>query len=336
MANELRITWTTGKTLYGVVFRETDDKVWYPVEAVFETAGTGGRTISDYTAVVLSETPAGFCRYVGDFPTAITTAGVYDVQVRVQGGLTPVSTDQRAGMIAHSWSGAVTIEEEEPGGTGEGGMITEIQHLTGHVGDTDLVTTARCARWLNDAQLDIIEHCVGHLDLEYKHPTAITLEDGVYSYSLASLSPALMHFLRAYYIDGANSEELDYKSTEDFDLDYPSPLDGSEGPPTKVTRRGNTIEIYPVPSASEAGKYLRVDYTKRPTAFVTTNLSAVCDMSDADAGLIYFAVSKAFKAIGGEKLSESERYYQYYLDWRDTYRETKDGLLMANLDNLFA
>lgn len=217
-----------------------------------------------------------------------------------------------------------------------GNLVTEIQALTGRVADTEIVTTARCVRWLNEAQFDAAKYCRGHVDLEYKHPTAITLATDTYSYSLASLSPALLHFLRAHYLDGDNSRELEYVATEDFDKDYPSPADLLTGIPTEVTKRGNTIEVYPVPTSAEAGKYVRLDYIKRPTVFAVGSLSALCDMSDADELLIDFAVSKAFKAIGGaDAMAQSNLYFQYYLNSRENYREEKDGLLMAGIENLF-
>lgn len=80
-------------------------------------------------------------------------------------------------------------------------------------------------------------------------------------------------------------------------------------------------------------KVLRLNYTKRPETFVIGTLTASSDMSDSEQGLIYFAVSEAFKAIGG-KQAESDTYMQYYLAWLDDYRQQKDGLYLAESNNL--
>lgn len=336
MANEARIAWLTGRNLYGIVFRVSDNYVWYAAGSAWESWGTGGRTIADYASMTFSEVAANTCRYAASFPAAITTAGLYDVEVRVRIGSAPASNDTIAGMLEIDWRGYPVTAAVTPPAQGIGQMVLEIQTLTGRVGDTELVTTARCVRWANEAQFDIASVCPGHVDLEYKHATAVTLLDATYSYSLTGISPTILYFLRAYYMDGASSYELDYKKTEDFDYDYPSPSDLTGGRPTTVTKRGKTLEIVPVPTSGEAGHYLRLDYTKRPTSFVTDSLTATCDMEDADEGIIQFGVSRAFKAIGGDKLSESDRYMNYYLAWREGYREKKDGLMMSALDELFA
>jgi len=333
MASEARIGWTTGRTLYGIVFRKSDDKVWYPTGAAFETWGTSGHTIDDYSAISFTETASGSCRYVGDFPTAITTAGTYDVVARQRAGATPATTDLVAGMIAIDWRGTAAAVTEED--TGLGALITEIQLLTGRVGDTEIVTSDQCVRWLNRAQLDIANACNAHINLVHKHDTAITLVADTYSYSIASLSPSLLHFLKAFYIDGTNSKKLSYVRTEDFDLAYPNPLSQSTGIPDEVTRRGMSLEVYPVPTSSEAGKYLRADYAKRPTAFTTSDLTALTDLTDAEEGLVFYATSKAFKAVAGEVLAESDRYWQYYLAWLEGYRQEWDGNLMSGVDELF-
>lgn len=208
-------------------------------------------------------------------------------------------------------------------------LIAEIQALTGRDEDTVLVTDERIVRWLNEAQIHIVKKCVGHIDLETKHVTAIALEDGVYSYGFEGVTPTVFHLLEAYYLDGVLSRRMGYVETDTFDKAYPSPADCADGIPQEWTRRGYAIEVYPVPTASESGKYIRLDYTKRPTAFSISSLEAACDMSDADQGLIYYAASEAFKAIGS-KQSESDTYMQYFLSWLEDYRQQKDGFNSLN------
>lgn len=207
-------------------------------------------------------------------------------------------------------------------------LITEVQALTGRENDTVLITQARVIRFLNEAQADISKNCLGHLDLETKDSDAITMVAGTYEYSFASLTPAVLYPLRLFYMDGAASQQLEYLDTDEFDEDFPNPASLASGIPTEWTRRGSTIEIYPVPTASEAGKYIRLDYTKKPTPFAVASLSASCSMLDADQGLLYYAISEAFAAIGS-KDADSVSFKQRYLAWIEDYRKDKDGLYMA-------
>jgi len=213
-------------------------------------------------------------------------------------------------------------------------LITEVQALTGREDDAELITQARVVRFLNMAQDEIVKTCFGHIDLETKDADAITLATETYSYSFASLTPEVFHLLDVFYMDGSMSKKLHYRDTEDFDEDHPDPTLFS-GIPTEWTRRGATIEIYPIPSESEDGKYLRVDYTKVPTAFSTSSLTATCNMAMADQGLVYFAVSEAFKSIGGHP-QESADYRNDFYTWLEEYRRLKDGRYLSMLSNLFA
>jgi hypothetical protein len=76
MSNEIRFPYTSGSTMTFVVRRPSDSKVWYPGGLVWENHGTGGRTNADYD-IALTDKLGDY--YVGDFPTGITVAGMYDV-----------------------------------------------------------------------------------------------------------------------------------------------------------------------------------------------------------------------------------------------------------------
>lgn len=212
-------------------------------------------------------------------------------------------------------------------------LITEVQALTGREDDTVLITSARVTRFLNEGQDEIARACIGHVDLETKDADAITLVTGTYSYSYAAISPAVLHLWNAFYMDGTSSCEMLYRDTEDFDRDYPDPTQ-YDGQPVEWTRRGSSIEVYPRPTSAENGKYIRLDYAKKPTAFAVASLSATCTMTDADKGLIYYAVSEAFRAIGGHQ-AESDEYKKWFYEWLGTYRQDKDGRYMAEGNRLF-
>ncbi|TSA52230.1 MAG: hypothetical protein D4R45_07280 [Planctomycetaceae bacterium] len=212
--------------------------------------------------------------------------------------------------------------------------VTEVQALCGRENDDVLITTARVVSFLNFAQDRIIRRCPGHIDLETKDADAITLVASTFSYSFAGLSsPSVAYPLRLFYMNGTASKMLNYKDTDEFDEDYPSPSDGATGIPEIWTRRGYTVEIYPIPSSSEAGDYLRLDYTGKPTAFSTGSMTATCSMTDADEGLIFFALSEAFSAIGG-KDQDAAKYRAKFEDWLEGYRMDKDTLFMAEGNSL--
>jgi len=325
MTNKVYLPFNSGYTAYYVI-RNKSGEVWYPAGATMETWGAGSRTVADYYNA-LTDMSGGM--YVGDIDSNLP-AGSYILQFYTQAGSAPsISADTYLSSQAWAWTGStLTVSDSDTGTCGW--LIEEIQALTGRTDDTILITAARCVRWLNEAQLDIVRKCKGHLDLETKDVDAITLVADTFSYSIASFDPVLFYLLRVYYMDGANSIRLEYKDTDEFDSKYPSPADLADGIPSKYTRRANAIEVYPVPTSSEAGDYLRVDYTKRPTAFSVSSLTATCDMNDAYEGLIYFGASKAFKAIGGDKVTESDRYWGYYQNWLDGYQMEKDGLYLSD------
>jgi hypothetical protein len=209
-------------------------------------------------------------------------------------------------------------------------LIAEVQALTGRENDTVLITSARIIRWLNEAQIDIARICSGHINLETSDPDAITLVADTFSYSIAALNPSLLHLLKAYYMDGSQSRELSYTDTDTFDTAYPDIASLAGAIPQEYTRRGNTIEVFPKPTSSEAGKYIRLDYTKRPTAFSTGSLSATCELADADQGLIYYAVSEAYKAMGNKQdmalVYRNPQGTGHYDIWLSDYRKNYDGL----------
>lgn len=212
-------------------------------------------------------------------------------------------------------------------------LMAEAKALTGRTDDDVLITDARVATFLNNAQTRIVRACPGHIDLETKDATALTLVASQFSYSFSGLDPAVFHPLRLYYLDGSASKLLDWLDTDRFDDLYPSPADLADGIPHEWTRRASSVEVYPVPTSAEATDYLRLDYTAVPTAFATGSPTASCDMADADEGLIYFACWKIFKAIGNKE-ADAQSYMAQFFDWLDGYRRDKDGLYMAEGNSL--
>lgn len=109
MARDVRLTFTTGKTLYLLIWEPSTGKIWYPTDSVFETHGTSGRTNLDY-AVTVTEQQVGY--YYADWPSGISR-GNYDRDIRLQAGATPIDGDISISSVTQYWTGVTTAEEPE-------------------------------------------------------------------------------------------------------------------------------------------------------------------------------------------------------------------------------
>jgi len=102
MANELKIAYESGLTLYAII-RNSSGQVWYPTGQAFEDWGGGaGRDMSDY-AISLTDKSGSF--YIGDFDSNIG-AGRYILQAFVQAGDTPSDDDNCIGSAEITWNGS--------------------------------------------------------------------------------------------------------------------------------------------------------------------------------------------------------------------------------------
>jgi hypothetical protein len=109
MANEIYVNYSSGNTLYAVI-RNRQGGVWYPSGQVFEAWGTSGRDADDYDIAL---TDKGGARYTGNFPTAITAAGEYGIQVFLQAGGSPANGDELVASRQIVWSGKAEITAEK-------------------------------------------------------------------------------------------------------------------------------------------------------------------------------------------------------------------------------
>ncbi len=72
-----------------------------------------------YTEILIAGAPS---RYVADFPAAITTAGVYVIESKIQGGGAPDPNDAPAGQtVGLAWDGAREIVGTISAGRSGGG-----------------------------------------------------------------------------------------------------------------------------------------------------------------------------------------------------------------------
>ena len=104
MAN-LLTQFTSGQTVYAIVLNSSG-QAWNANSLAFETP-----TAADWSkyAVTMTEQTGGNLTgiYGGSFPTAVTTAGVYNILFRQQAGGSPAATDTNNGMLGGQllWTG---------------------------------------------------------------------------------------------------------------------------------------------------------------------------------------------------------------------------------------
>ena len=100
MANEIRVDYASGNTLYAVI-RNAAGQPWQPVGQTFADWGAGGRTADDYAIPLTYKSGS---RYVGDFDIHIP-AGGYGIQVFQQAGANPADTDDLVYSREIIWTG---------------------------------------------------------------------------------------------------------------------------------------------------------------------------------------------------------------------------------------
>jgi hypothetical protein len=187
-------------------------------------------------------------------------------------------------------------------------MIIEVRANVGRPTDTTVITDTRITRWLNDAQKHIVRDIVGLVGRDVKDITSLLLVSDQLSYSITSITPKVAHILKLFYYDATTgseeTRELDYLALDEFDRAFPRPDVVDANKPGSWTRRGNAIEVIPIPSSSysdDANKVLRINYTAyAPDLSGASDTSELSIMEDADEGLLYYATSKAWEMIGKE------------------------------------
>lgn len=101
MASELQASFQTGKTLY-VLIRNANGRVWNTGSSTFDVYASA--SFSSYTVNLTEQGTSGY--YAGDFPTAITTAGTYQIVVKNRLGGAPAETDPTVGTQEVGWNGS--------------------------------------------------------------------------------------------------------------------------------------------------------------------------------------------------------------------------------------
>ena len=104
MANEVHIDYTSGETLYGVVF-DSAGQVNVNGGNTFEDWGSNSHDSDDYDFSI-SEVGSGGTHYTGDFPVGITKVGRFTIVVFIQSGANPADGDEILGSGELIWNGS--------------------------------------------------------------------------------------------------------------------------------------------------------------------------------------------------------------------------------------
>ena len=215
-------------------------------------------------------------------------------------------------------------------------LTDEIREIVGRPGAaaSGVITDARVTRWLNEAQTEIVDKCVGLHGMSFKNTTSLDTT-AVLKYAIAditvgdtSVEDAVCRVTDVWYLDGNETRQLQFMMTDEFDEQWPDPTH-SDIPltiPSAWTRRGVYIEIMPLGVTAYYDKDLRFD-GDRYAGDLTTNDAAGSDITGADEGLIAYGAWKAWGAIGGPKATLEElKWKRNWDNWLDDFRDQNDDL----------
>lgn len=108
MANELQAQYTSGVNLYAVVLNSAG-QAWNG--SAFESLNSSHWT--EYAVTLSEQSSSGV--YIGSFPVAVNTAGVFNLLLRQRAGSSPATADLSIGSKQITWSGSAEIPT--PGGS---------------------------------------------------------------------------------------------------------------------------------------------------------------------------------------------------------------------------
>ena len=153
MANELWHSYEEGKTIYALIWKKTDDKVFDQADGgdTFETYVEANIDNYDVAMTNQGDGASGYSDYyTADFPSVIVTAGVYRIQILLRvGGTINADNDIVIAQGEFYWNGdreidgyadyvdkntVVNVYDDRDGGVGREG-ITSTGRLVTEGGD---------------------------------------------------------------------------------------------------------------------------------------------------------------------------------------------------------
>lgn len=128
MANEMLVSFTTGKNVYFQVFNRIGE-VWSISASVFGTYTTASIDNYDHPATELG---AASGLYVGEFPSTIV-AGIYSITARQRLGAGVAETDPIIGTGVIQWNGSVAFPLSESMTSGQIGQAAPMRIYRGEM-----------------------------------------------------------------------------------------------------------------------------------------------------------------------------------------------------------
>ena len=136
MANEIWHSYDEAETLYALIFQKTDDKVWNGTDSQFDTYTDAD--IDKYDVPLANHVDSDY--HTVDFPSGITTAGVYRVQIMLQvGGSIDADDDICVAQGEIYWTGADEIDLLAL--AGQNGTVFNIYDDRGDGGGAQTITS---------------------------------------------------------------------------------------------------------------------------------------------------------------------------------------------------
>lgn len=127
MANELEVSFSSGKTIYFQV-RSSSGLIWNTSSLVFQAYLTAN-VLSYSVAATEQGSASGF--YTASFPTGITTPGQYNIIAKVQTGGSPAESDSTIAVGDFQWGGAAILPRSDLATSGQVGQFLPMRLFRG-------------------------------------------------------------------------------------------------------------------------------------------------------------------------------------------------------------
>ncbi len=140
MSNELSLTYTGSDTVYAIIRRTSDSKVWSTVASDWATWSDG--SIANYDIPLTSRSGD---LYSADFPTAIQTGLEYRIMYYEQSGATPSTSDLSLYFEEGIWNGSIISNSFTAASSTNSGLSYSSQE------DVELILPQKMTDRLNSA-----------------------------------------------------------------------------------------------------------------------------------------------------------------------------------------
>jgi hypothetical protein len=186
----------------------------------------------------------------------------------------------------------------------------EVRELLGHGSDVNLISDTRVGNWVNMAQRQIVRLNPGLRDTYIRDATSLTVATSTYSYALSGLVYDVAH-IRSLFYSKATATIVYYRikpykggSEKWNDEIYPGLLNGDTGDLDYYCRKGNSLELSSVPTATQNAAKLIIEYDRLPPIMTGEDESPV--LVDFDLAIVYMSMAIALDSPVLDKAQQSE------------------------------